>query len=141
MSKNNNKTRATDQDAMEFINGLDDAGRISDSLRLVEIMTELTGFNPYMYGRSIVGFGNYHYKYASGREGDAPLVGFSPRKRDFSLYLAPYEGRGNALTRFGKHSSGVGCVYIKQLADVSLEILREMIIESVRHYRRLYPEN
>lgn len=93
-----------------------------------------------MWGPGIIGFGVYHYKYDSGHEGDAPLVGFSPRKGKISLYFAPGDpGREEVLTRFGKHTTGKGCVYINKVADIHLEVLKELIVQSVAFLNKLYP--
>ena len=92
-----------------------------------------------MWGPSIVGFGSYHYKYESGHEGDAPLVAFSPRKDAITLYLANFDRRDELLQQFGKHKTGKGCIYVKKLVDVNVDILQEMIDLSVKHMKSLYP--
>jgi hypothetical protein len=107
---------------------------------MVTIMEKVTGFKAKMWGPSIVGFGSYHYKYESGREGDAPLVGFSPRKNEISLYLSSsFENRDALLEKFGKHKSAKACIYIKKLADIDQEIFKEMIALSVKHVKSIYP--
>ena len=133
------KTVKTDADVMEFINSVPDERRRKDSLKLLEVIEEVTGFEPYMYGPSIVGFGNYHYKYASGHEGDAPLAGFSPRKAAISLYFANYPGRDKLLKQFGKHKEAVACIYIKSLDDINIDVFKEMTKASVNHTKKLYP--
>jgi len=94
-----------------------------------------------MWGPSIIGFGSYHYKYDSGHEGDAPLVGFSPRKAKISLYFATGDDqRGSLLEKFGKHTSGKACVYINKVADIDIDVLKELIDQSVKFLKRTYPE-
>lgn len=128
-----NKTTETDQSVNGFLNTIVDEAKRADSFRLMEIMKKATGFEPKMWGGAIVGFGSYHYKYASGHEGDAPKAGFSPRAKEFSLYLAQnYINRENLMQKLGKHRSGVGCVYIKKLADINEDVLHEMIVSSIR---------
>src|SRR5690606_8674207 len=111
------------------------------SFELIEIFKSLSGFEPKMWGPSIIGFGKYHYKYASGHEGDAPITGFSPRKDAIALYLVPEsEKREEMLSRLGKHKSGKSCVYVKKLADIDRDVLKEMIADSIAHITTLYPE-
>ncbi len=111
-----------------------------DAYQLLDIFTETTGFPAKMWGPSIIGFGSYHYKYASGHEGDAPLVGFSPRKAKISLYFAPGETRRDELLqRFGKHTTGKACVYINKIADIDRDVLTELITVSVKFLKETYP--
>jgi len=134
------KTFKTDQDVTEFINSVADEKKRADSFKLIEAMSGVTGFKPYMWGPSIIGFGNYHYKYQSGHEGDAPLAGFSPRKSAISLYLASeFPERDNLLKQLGKYKLAVACVYIKRLDDINISILKKMISASARHIKKLYP--
>ena len=134
------KTFKTDQDVTEFINSVADEKKRADSFKLIEAMSGVTGFKPYMWGPSIIGFGNYHYKYQSGHEGDAPLAGFSPRKSAISLYLASeFPERGDLLKQLGKYKLAVACVYIKRLDDINISILKKMISASARHIKKLYP--
>ena len=103
-------------------------------------MKEVTKEEPLMWGDNIVGFGNYHYKYASGHEGDWFIVGFSPRKQSLSVYLMNgFEKYQNLLKSLGKHKTGKSCLYINKLKDVNIQILRELILESVEHIRKEYP--
>jgi len=126
------KTRPTDQDVEQFLKGIADAQRRQDSRAIVEIMRDVTGEPPRMWGDSIVGFGSYHYHYASGREGDWPLAGFSPRKQNLTLYLSyGFEQHGELLERLGKHKVGKACLYLKRLDDVDQAALRELIRRSV----------
>ncbi|AXY78813.1 DUF1801 domain-containing protein [Paraflavitalea soli] len=135
-----NKTTETTASVTGFLNGVADETRRKDGFRIVEIMQAQTGFEPKMWGPAIVGFGSYHYKYESGREGDAPLVGFSPRKDAFALYLsANFDKREELLLQLGKHKAAKGCVYIKKLADVKEEVLKKMILLSFKHVKKLYP--
>ena len=136
-----NKTTETETSVLDFINTfVDDEVKRNDAAELIKIMQEVTGFEPKMWGPSIIGFGSYHYKYASGHEGDAPLAGFSPRKAAISLYvyLSP-ENRENLLAEFGKHKPSKGCIYFKKLSDINIEILKEMVTVSVKELQKLYP--
>jgi len=115
-------------------------GKKQDAYWLLDIFTETTGYPAKMWGASIIGFGSYHYKYASGHEGDAPLVGFSPRKAKISLYFAPGEEQREALLKnLGKHTSGKGCVYINKVADIDADVLKALIRQSVKHLQETYP--
>jgi len=107
---------------------------------LLDIFEEVTGYKAKMWGPSIIGFGSYHYKYASGHEGDAPLAGFSPRKAKISLYLAyESEEREKMLENFGKHTTGKACIYVNKLADIDTQVLKKLIEQSVETYQNLYP--
>lgn len=140
MAKSTNKTQATDVDPMEFIAEVEHDVRRADAFRLVDIMREETGEEPYMYGPSIIGFGTYHYKYESGREGDAPASGFSPRKAQLVVYLVGgYEDvYPDLLDRLGPYKIGKSCLYIKKLDDVDEDVLRQMIRDS---HRRVLTEH
>ena len=129
------KTRATEVGVDSFLNGVADAQRRADAFTLVKIMKDITGMPPKMWGPTMVGFGEYHYVYASGHEGDTFLTGFSPRKGALTLYfMASLEERFAAqLKKLGKVKTSKGCLYIKKLADVDLAVLREMIQASVAH--------
>jgi len=133
-----NKTRPTDQDVIDFLNSVDHKTRREDGLTLLEMMEEVTGENAVMWGSSIVGFGSYHYKYESGREGDMPLIGFSPRKQSMTVYIIPgfddYEGM---LGELGKHKIGKACLYINKLADVEEVVLRKLIRRSYEHMKEM----
>lgn len=134
------KTKPTDQSVIEYIENVDSPKKREDAYKLLDIFSETTGHEAKMWGPSIIGFGSYHYKYASGHEGDAPLVGFSPRKAKISLYFAPGETkRAELLKAFGKHTSGKGCVYINKVADVDVEVLKQLITESVQFLQKQYP--
>lgn len=141
MAQAKNKTAETAYSVFQFLDTVADETKRKDSLRLVEIMKTETGFEPRMWGASIIGFGSYHYRYDSGREGDAPLVGFSPRKNELALYLAHNFGnREDLLQQFGKHKSGKACIYVKKLTDIDEGILKKMITASVNWTRKKYPD-
>lgn len=134
------KTKETDSSVIEFIEAVDSPKKREDAYRLLDIFTETTGYEAKMWGPSIIGFGSYHYKYATGHEGDAPLAGFSPRKAKISLYFAPDEPKREELLKsFGKHTTGKSCVYINKVDDIDKEVLKELIIESVKYMQELYP--
>ena len=126
--------RRTDAPVAEFLAQVPDERRRADAHRLCALMQEITGEPPVMWGTSIVGLGSYHYRYASGREGDSALASFSPRSQHLVIYLVgEFTGRhGSALARLGPHKTGKGCLYIKRLDDVDTEALRELIDRSVR---------
>src|ERR1700749_662687 len=126
-----NKTTETESSVIDFINNtVEDEIKRNDAFELIKIMQQQTGFEAKMWGPSIIGFGSYHYKYASGHEGDAPLAGFSPRKPSISLYVYLAADKEELLSKLGKHKASKGCVYIKKLADIDLEILKIMISSS-----------
>ena len=133
------KTKENQESVNEFLIGITDEGRRADCQRLVSLMQEATGAPPRMWGKSIVGFGSYHYKYDSGREGDWFQTGFSPRKANLTLYIMPELMRHeDSLVALGKHKTGKSCIYIKQLADIDTDILRTMIADSLVHLKELY---
>jgi len=128
------KTRPNDRSVEEFLGVIEDEAKRQDCHRIVEIMQEVTGEPPRMWGDSIVGFGSYHFKYASGREGDWFLAGFSPRKQNLTLYIMTgFDGEETLLGRLGKYTTGKACLYIKKLADVDQAVLKELVTRSVRH--------
>lgn len=130
-----NKTQPTTIDPMEFIASVDiTTVRREDALTLLKMMADVTAQPPYLWGPSIIGFGGYHYKYASGREGDAPAVGFSPRKAHLVVYgLNDPKYAPPLLEKLGKFKSSVACVYINKLADVDLEVLRQLVAVAFEH--------
>ena len=135
-----NKTTETQSSVIDFVNTVDDEVKRKDSFELITIMQKVTGTQAKMWGPSIIGFDSYHYKYASGHEGDAPLAGFSPRKNAISLYLyLTEENREALLPQFGKFKPSIGCIYIKKLADIDIELLKEMVKLSVENLNKLYP--
>jgi len=126
------KTKPTELSAAAFIDALPDETRRADAKRLIKLMQSATGEKPKMWGPSIVGFGSHHYKYESGREGDMPLAGFSPRKAATVLYGLMGSGESEALlAKLGKHTTGKGCLYIKKLADVDQKVLETLVVKSV----------
>jgi len=140
MAKSTNKTTETQNSVDDFLNGVTDETKRNDCFKLKELMEKHTGFKAKMWGPAIVGFGSYHYKYASGREGDAPLAGFSPRAKEITLYLyQDFAEREKLLEQFGKHRTGVGCIYLKKLQDINIEILAKLITSSVKYLQKLYP--
>lgn len=130
------KTRPTDASVARFLDGVPDAAMRDDCRALVAMMEKASGEPPRMWGSSIVGFGSYHYKYDSGREGDWFLTGFAPRKQDLTLYIMPgFERYGELLGRLGRHKTGKSCLYIKRLADVDLDVLEELVTRSVERQK------
>src|SRR5690349_4920310 len=135
-----NKTKPTKLSVAAFIDGLTDQTKRADAKALVKLMQRATGEKPKMWGPSIIGFGSYHYTYDSGREGDMPVVGFSPRKAATVLYIGLGAGGSEALlTKLGKHTTGKGCLYIKNLADVDQKVLEALAVKSVSAIRAKYP--
>ena len=131
-----NKTRPTVQKVIEFLNSVEHKTRRADGLTLLTMMEEITGEEAVMWGSSIVGFGNYHYRYESGREGDMPLVGFSPRKQSMTLYIMPgFDEYEELLSALGKHKIGKACLYVNKLADVDEEVLRQLVKRSYEHMK------
>ncbi len=136
------KTKENDNSVIEFINQVSNEKRRQDAFKLLDIFTETTGYKAKMWGSSIIGFGSYHYKYESGHEGDAAYVGFSPRKAKISLYFAVGDtNRQKILNRLGKYTTGKACVYINKLEDINIEVLKELILESINFLKLKYPED
>jgi hypothetical protein len=136
-----NKTTETSVNVHEFISSIKDETKRKDSLMLIELIKNQSGHEPKMWGPSIVGFGKYHYKYDSGREGDGPLIGFSPRASALTLYLSgQFENRDELLGKLGKHKTDKGCIYIKKLSDISITTLGEMITNHIKHIHEIYPD-
>jgi hypothetical protein len=126
------KTKPTEQSAEEFLNGISDEKKRNDSFSILEMMKAASKAEPKMWGSAIIGFGDTHYKYASGREGDWFKIGFSPRKEALTLYLhGGLELQAELLKRLGKYKTGKGCIYIKDLNDVDKQILKEMFERAV----------
>ena len=129
-----NKTVKTGASVDEFMAGVENKRRREDGLVLLKMMRDVSGLEPEMWGPSIIGFGSYHYRYESGREGDMPLIGFSPRKQSLSLYImSGFDEYDDLLGRLGKHRTGASCLYINKLADVDMGVLRELVSRSVEH--------
>lgn len=137
-----NKTVETDASVTAFLEGIENEGRRRDACALLEIMRRATGVEPKMWGPTIVGFGTYHYRYDSGREGDMLRVGFSPRKANLVLYLSAKDDElHERLTRLGKHKTGSSCIYVNRLADVDLGVLEGLVERSWRLAEEQYGEN
>ena len=135
-----NKTKATDASVDAFLAAVEPERRRIDGRVVLEMMARITGEPPKMWGPSIIGFGQCHYRYESGREGDMPRIGFSPRKAQLVLYLAnDFAGRDALVARLGKHSTSKACLYINKLADVDLAVLEALMVESFEHMRRTCP--
>lgn len=133
------KTKVNDASVKDFLNAVEHPVRRADSFTILEMMTKITGVDPKMWGGSIIGFDSYHYIYASGREGDWPIVGFSPRKQNISLYIMPgFSQFEPLLEKLGKHKTSKACLYINKLSDVDLEILKTIIQQSVDSMRKKY---
>lgn len=132
-----NKTKATTADARAFIKGVEHDQRREDSMVILELMEKLTQCRPVMWGESIVGFGNYTYKYASGRTGDWFITGFSPRKQSLTVYLMyGFNKVQHLLDKLGKYKTGKGCLYINKLSDVDMEVLEELIMATIEAHQR-----
>ncbi|MFV0375677.1 MAG: DUF1801 domain-containing protein [Mangrovibacterium sp.] len=127
------KTKPSQQSVTEFVNRIEPEQKRVDSIQLLGLIQSLTGENPVLWGDSIVGFGSYHYKSVSGREGDWFRIGFSPRKQNFSLYLSLCDIQtemADELKQLGKHKTGKSCIYFNKLADINLSVLKEMIVKA-----------
>ncbi len=142
MAKTGLKTRYTGKSVKQFLNAVTDKQRREDCYTVLNLMKEITGEEPTLWGDSIVGFGRYHYTYKSGREGDWFLTGFSPRKQNLTLYImAGFDDYDDLMNKLGKYKTGKSCLYVKKLQDIDLPILKQLIKQSVVHtsktYRRL----
>lgn len=137
-----NKTVPTPQKVAEFIAGIEDKTKQSDCRELMKLMSEITGHRAKMWGTSIVGYGNYHYRYASGREGDFFLTGFSPRKQALTIYIISGFGINPELMgKLGKYKTSKSCLYVKKLDDLDRSVLTQLVEESVAYMREKYPGN
>ena len=137
----NNKTQPTDVSPDSFIEALEHPRRKADSLVLLDIMKRMTGWAPTMWGPSLIGFGQYHYKYDSGREGDFFRIGFSPRKANMTVYIMPgYQDFSDDLSRLGKHKLGKSCLYINKLEDVDMDVLEEIFEKGLKIMAQKYPD-
>jgi hypothetical protein len=139
-------TKASGKSVKAFLADVQDEQRRRDAQVFVDLMAKVTGEQPRMWGDSIVGFGEYHYKYASGHEGDTCLTGFSPRTNEFSLYLTGTyfpgmdEKRDKLLQRLGKHRMGKACLYVKRVSDIDLKVLEQLVTMSVEALKKHYPD-
>ena len=139
MAKADNKTRPTEMSPPDFIAGIEHDRRRADGDILLKWFEEVTGYKPKMWGPSIIGYGRYHYKYDSGREGDFLITGFSPRKANLVLYIMPgYRDMSDKLARLGKHKIGKSCLYINKLADIDMDVLREIVDDGVAYMTANY---
>ncbi len=132
------KTKVNDASVTKFLNTIEDETIRKDCIEIMKLMKQVTKEEPRMWGESIVGFGSYHYKGASGREGDWMLTGFSPRKQNLTIYIiAGFEKHAALLKKLGKHSTSRGCLYIKKLEDVDKKLLKELVSDSVQTMKKL----
>lgn len=136
------KMKENENSVFDFIEKVEQTKKKEDTYKLLEIFQEVSGFQAKMWGSSIIGFGSYHYKYKSGHEGDAPMVGFSPRKAKYSLYILTGDQTRDALLKeLGKHTAGKACVYINKLEDINIDVLKKMIKQSIEFVNEIYPSN
>ncbi|MGB6083676.1 DUF1801 domain-containing protein [Moheibacter sp.] len=134
-----NKTKPTEVSVEDFVNSVENEQKRNDSFALIERMKQITGKEPKMWGPSIIGFGKYHYKYASGHEGDAPLCGFSPRKSAISLYVfTGLERHEYMLEGLGKYTMGKACIYVKKISDIDLDVMERIIRETTEFLKEKY---
>lgn len=141
MANSQNKTQPTNQDVLSFLAAVPDEVKRQDGEELIRIMTEISGEQPRMWGPTIIGFGQYHYKYPSGREGDAPLMAFSPRKSSLVIYLVEdFSNDRSLLDKLGPHQTSKSCLYIKRLSDIDINILQQLIQKSYNETLKQYSE-
>lgn len=134
------KTSETSESVMGFIKKVPDLQKQKDSWVLIDLMKKISGHSPKMWGPSIIGFGKYHYVYESGHEGDAPLLGFSPRKAAIVVYIeSEFDKRDELLQKIGKHTVSKVCVYIKRLSDIDIKILEKLLVKSLQLTKSKYP--
>lgn len=133
------KTKPTDEKVERFLNGIADEQKRKDSFAILELMKQVTKCEPCMWGTSIVGFGTYHYKYASGQEADWPLTGFSPRKQNLTMYISSgFATYDDLMQKLGKHSGSKSCLYIKRLSDIDMPTLKKLVQESFKHMKKVH---
>ena len=133
------KTRQNDMNVVEFLNEIENEQRRTDCFELLELLTGITGEEPKMWGDSIVGFGTYHYKYSSGREGDWFLTGFSPRTQNLTIYIMPgFRRYQNIMQNLGKYKTGASCLYVKKLSDIDRALLKELVVKSVHDIKKMF---
>jgi len=133
MAKAELKTKVNEASVTDFLNSVEDEQKRKDSFEILKLMKKLSKEDGKMWGGSIVGFGSYHYKGASGREGEWMLIGFSPRKQNITLYIMPgFERYPALMKKLGKYSTGKSCLYIKRLSDVDASVLKELVTESIK---------
>ncbi|TQV73533.1 DUF1801 domain-containing protein [Exilibacterium tricleocarpae] len=135
-----NKNTQNQGDVHQFLNALDDDRRRDECFTVLELMSQVTKLEPRMWGASMVGFGSYHYKYASGREGEWFLTGFSPRKQALTLYIiSGFSQFDELMARLGNYKTGKSCLYVKRLEDIDLGVLKKLVRQSVAHLKKQYP--
>lgn len=135
------KTKQNDASVDEFLGAVANERRREDAFAVLELLTRVTGKEPRMWGTSIVGFGSYRYRYASGRTGEWPRIGFSPRKQNLTVYVMPgFSSYDEILSRLGKHRTGKSCLYVNKLADIDMGVLEELVGSSLEAMAELYPE-
>lgn len=133
------KTKQNEASVEKFIDAVDDETKREDCRFLAKLMSEATGEEPKMWGPSIIGFGSYHYKYESGREGDWPKTGFSPRKQNLTLYIMDgFDKYDELMQQLGKHKTGKSCLYVKRLSDIDTKVLKKLVKASVAHFDKKY---
>jgi len=139
MAKSDNKTKQSTGSVENFLESIENDTRRADGFALLELFKRATGWKPRMWGPSIIGYGRYHYKYASGREGDFLVIGFSPRKSALSIYIMPgYRDMTVKLSRLGKHKIGRSCLYINKLADIDPGVLEDIVLDGVAYMKTNY---
>lgn len=139
MSSNENKLHKTSESVETFLKAISDEQRRTDAMTLCGVLEKMTGKKPEIWGYGIVGFGNYHYKYESGREGDSSVIGFAPRKQNLVLYIVNgYHDYGPLLQKLGKHKIGKSCLYINRLSDIDMPVLNELMQQSLAHMKKTY---
>ena len=136
------KTKENDNSVIEFIENVEHPKKREDAYKLLDIFTEASGYEAKMWGTSIIGFGKYHYKYKSGHEGEAPLVGFSPRKAKHSLYvhIAGDPVHEKLIESLGKHIKSKACIYVNKIEDIDIEVLKKMIQHTIKVLKETYPD-
>lgn len=133
------KTQKTKASVSKFVESVKHEQRRKDSKELLKIFAEATGKKPVMWGTSIIGYGEYHYKYASGQEGDWPVTGFSPRKQNLSIYIMPgFIKYGDLLNKLGKYKTSVACLYVNKLEDIDVKVLKQLIKKCVADMKKIY---
>lgn len=133
------KTKQNEENVLDFLHSVENEQRREDCKALLKLITEVTNESPKMWGQSIVGFGSYHYKYDSGREGDWFLTGFSPRKQNLTIYItAGFERYDEIMNELGKYKTGSSCLYVKRLSDIDIDKLKTLIEKSVDYMKKRY---
>lgn len=141
MANAQNKTQPAKTSVAAFLNAIPDDDRRRDCKAIAKLLKTVSGKRPALWGTSIVGYGTYHYTYASGREGDSLRIGFSPRKQDITIYIMPgYTDYGSILSKLGKHKKGKSCLYIKRLSDVDMKVLERLVRAGWKDMQKRYPE-